>query len=206
MLGTWAVAFLAKSDTVNGVFFCPHEERLRTRSSQRELWISIDDWTDATNFKEKNQIVRGRDRGSKTLSASSRSLLDAPLAVDEDGMMRTATTRATAARVENESGILARVENESVEVHEYRDCVSLLYIQAGGILIVMAWTAVMTWVIMKVIFRYFPPDIDIYTELKGLDLIQIGEIAYQKEENYMHLSYKMYDACKSGTITLSALA
>jgi hypothetical protein len=25
-----------------------------------------------------------------------------------------------------------------------------------------------------------------------------GEIAYQKEENYMHLSYKLYDSAKSG--------
>ena len=56
----------------------------------------------------------------------------------------------------------------------------------------IAWTLLVTFFIMKAILSFLPPDIDVYTELKGLDLIQIGEIAYQKEENYMHLSYKMY--------------
>ena len=51
---------------------------------------------------------------------------------------------------------------------------------------------------MKIILKFAPPDVDIYTELKGLDLIQIGEIAYQKEENYAQLTYKLFDACKGG--------
>jgi hypothetical protein len=69
-------------------------------------------------------------------------------------------------------------------------------IQCLGSVVTVVWSGFWTWVIMEFIFRYIPCDLNIQIEMKGLDLVQIGEVAYQKEDE--HLSYHLFEACKSG--------
>lgn len=79
--------------------------------------------------------------------------------------------------------------------------------QTFAVLVVTLYAGGMTLLVMKILTLFLKNsvDVDVLTEMKGLDATQIGEIAYKKED--LHIKYHLYEACRHGDLieTLSLL-
>lgn len=87
----------------------------------------------------------------------------------------------------------------------------LLAIQTLGIIVTVLWTGILTYVLMWFMKRYVGVDVSPECEEKGLDLVQIGEQAYDEtlapilDLGLDILTAKLIDAAQSGDLIRTKL-